>query len=177
MVNAGAYVPGDGAKKTSKTFKARYGDGTTAEGTVYTDTLEIGGLAPVPDVAIGLATTTFLKAESGSQGISGLAYPSLSHFGKEYPPFFDCLISAKAVARPLFSFALSSEPGQSELVLGNISSRAAGPATYVDVDRSVGFWQCAPGSCSVNGIKITAIIDSGERPPMALLRDQQSLGF
>lgn len=157
LVNQGAYKPGTSAHKTSKTFSTSYGDGTTAKGTVYTDTMTIGGLPEVQDVAIGLATTTFISGEGGSAGISGLAYPALATFGTSYPPFFDSLIKANVLASPVFSFALST--GSSELTLGSVTSKAKGSATYVDVNQSSGFWQAA--AATVNGISITAIIDSG----------------
>lgn len=61
VLNKSAYVPtkSKSSEKTTSTFEARYGDGTSTKGEVYKDEVVIAGLK-VPDVAIGLAGNDYL---------------------------------------------------------------------------------------------------------------------
>lgn len=150
LVNPGSYTPGSTAVDTGMTFSTAYGDGTTAQGDVYTDDLEIGGLKASKG-SIGLSKSSFV--DSGSNGISGMAYPALATFGRKYPPFFDTLMNAGVLDDPVFTFKLRKTG--SALTLGQA---AASDITYVDVDQSQGFWSV---DASINGQAITSIVDTG----------------
>ncbi|UZJ56270.1 hypothetical protein CBS101457_005590 [Exobasidium rhododendri] len=152
IINKGAYTPGSSAQNTNKTFSTAYGDGTTAKGEVYLDTLEIAGLS-APNAAIGLSSTTFLQASEGDNGIAGMAYPALAQLGQ--PPFFDSLISAGVLQESVFTFTLADTG--SGLFLGGIPSNVTNP-TYVSVDSSQGFWGVTG---SINGTSTAGILDTG----------------
>ena len=161
LANPGAYDPkkSQDSKKTGKSFSAAYGDGTAAQGTIYTDSFEIAGLQ-ARDVAIGCSSSEFIKDEDESQGISGMSFPSIQTFPKSYPPFFVSLMKQKAVSQGVFQFTLKhGSNSDSILHLGSVDhSKAKGPLKYVDVDPSLGFWVV---DASINGKSIKAIVDSG----------------
>ncbi|KAK0542980.1 hypothetical protein OC846_006349 [Tilletia horrida] len=161
LVNPGAYVPSQSStsRKTSKTFSTAYGDGTTAQGTVYTDVVTIGGLK-ASNTAIGLSNSKFIDSsnEGGNQGISGMSFPALATFGSSYPPFLDSLHNAGVLSAFEFSFKLGSSG--SDLYLGGYNpSDISGSPTWVSVDSSQGFWQ-VPASATYYG-SIESIVDTG----------------
>ncbi|WFD38372.1 cathepsin D [Malassezia japonica] len=159
LANPGAYNPSrsSNSKNTHRSFYTSYGDGTNAQGTIYTDSFSIGGLN-ARDVAIGRSSNSFIGGENDNQGISGLAFPSIQSFPKQYPPFFESLRQQRAVSQGVFQFTLKAGGGSS-LHLGGIdSSKYSGSISYADVDSSQGFWIT---DATVNGERITAIVDSG----------------
>ncbi|WFD38371.1 cathepsin D [Malassezia japonica] len=159
LVNPSAYNPkkSKSAKNTHESFQASYGDGTTAKGAIYTDSFEIAGLK-AKNVAIGHSTTKFIDDQDPSEGISGMAFPSIQTFPKQYKPFFESLKDQKAVSQGVFQFTLKSGKG-STLTLGGVdSSKYTGDVAYTDVDPSQGFWLT---DAKINGKGIKAIIDSG----------------
>ncbi|PWN49263.1 acid protease [Violaceomyces palustris] len=173
LVNSGAYKPGSSSTsvKTSKTFSTAYGDGTTASGTVYTDTLHIGGLSATK-VAIGLSTTKFIDyAQEGSQGISGMAFPALATFGSNYPPYFYSLKNQGKLNAGVFAFDL--DYSGSELYLGGTdSSKYTGSITYFPINSGNGFWQTP---ATVNGQSISSILDTGTTLIVAPTSEAKSL--
>ncbi|KAN0066300.1 hypothetical protein ACQY0O_000394 [Thecaphora frezii] len=172
LVNAGAYKPGSSSTsvRTSKTFSTAYGDGTKASGTVYTDTLTIGGLTATK-VAIGLSTTTFIDESEGSVGISGMAFPSLATFGTAYPPYFYSLKNQGKLTSGVFQFNLATT-GASLYLGGTDSSKYTGGFTWSSVDSSQGFWLT---SASVNGLSIDSIVDTGTTLVVAPTSEARSL--
>lgn len=152
IVNHNSYSPGSTAKKTGRTFRTAYGDGTTATGPVYTDKFSIAGLS-ASSAGLGWANNQFLSGESPNNGIAGMSYPSLATLGT--PPFFDSLMSAGAVSKGVFTFTLN--PSSSRLYLGGVDPNAGTP-TYVSVDSSQGFWGTTG---SINGKSTAGIQDTG----------------
>ena len=110
-------------------------------------------------MAIGVATQDFITPDQQpSQGISGMSFPSLQAFPKEYPPFFESLRQQKVVNQGVFQFTLKAGEG-SELHLGGVDqSKAQGDFNWATVDPSQGFWVT---DAAINGQQIKAIIDSG----------------
>ncbi|KAK0519166.1 hypothetical protein OC834_007475 [Tilletia horrida] len=156
LVGPGNYDPSQSysSQDTGRTFSTAYGDGTTASGEIYLDTLNIAGLS-AQSAAIGVASSTFLDASENSAGICGMSQPGLSQFNE--PPFFYSLQSAGAVDQGVFAFALSL--GSSTLTLGGLdSSLYSGSPTYVGLNSNSGFWQIS-GSLAGHGDNY--IIDSG----------------
>lgn len=158
LVNPGAYVPAKSS--TSKTngdqFSTAYGDGTTAQGTIYTDTVHIAGLSAA-NTAIGVSNTQFIDSSEGSQGISGMALPQLAAFGSKYPPYFYSLKSAGAVSSGKFQFDLRTS-GSTLFLGGTNSAKYSTTPVYQSLDSSQGFWQVP---ASVNGQSIESIVDTG----------------
>jgi hypothetical protein len=69
-------------------------------------------------------------------GILGLGYASLSEAGQT--PFFDSVMEARLVPKPIFSMFLDSSPGgdKSEIIFGDVDRKYySGEIKYVDVVR------------------------------------------
>lgn len=159
LVNPNAYSPSKSktSKNTHQPFRTAYGDGTTAQGTIFTDNFSIGSLS-ANNVAIGRSTQTFITGEAPNQGIAGMSFPSIQAFPKQYPPFFVSLKNQKKVSQGVFQFTIKSGSG-STLRLGSIdSSKFQGSLVYSGVDPSQGFWAT---KAKVNGVSINAILDTG----------------
>lgn len=157
IINQGAYTPGAGSTKTSKTFVNRYGtsgDVTEVRGTVYQDSFASGNVK-ASKASVGLITSGG-NVIDGAGGLIGLAYPSLSSFGTAYPPLFDVLINQNAVTSKQFGFALSK--GASTLTLGGLdTTKYTGSITYTGLSRKA-YWQVP---ATINGLSISSIVDSG----------------
>lgn len=172
LVNKGTFNPS--ASSTSRTngdqFKTAYGDGTTAQGAIYTDTVHIGGLSAT-NTAIGVSTTTFIDASEGSSGISGMALPQLAAFGSKYLPYFHRLKQAGAVTSGKFQFDLRTS-GSSLFLGGTNSAKYSTTPVYVNIDSNQGFWQVP---ASVNGQNIDSIVDTGTTIIVAPTSQAQTL--
>lgn len=142
------------AKNTGTGFQIAYGDGTTAQGPVYLDTLAIAGLT-ADQQAIGVNNGSS-SALPGS-GISGMAFKSISTFNRD--PFFYTLVQQKKVPQDVFTFGLQRQGAR--LDLGGIDqSTYKGDINYVSADSSNGFWQIS--DTSINDFPVsTAIVDTG----------------
>lgn len=150
------------------TFSISYGDGSTAQGDVGTDTVDIGG-ATVQNQAVELATKvsgSFLQ-DAHSNGLVGLAFSQLNTV-KPQPQrtFFDNIASQLDV--PVMTASLKSRAvGSYEF--GRIdSTKFTGQMANVSVDKSNGFWQFnsaqfAVGNGNLQAIQTapTAIADTG----------------
>lgn len=150
-MNPSAYTPSKSStqKKTGTTFKDTYGDGTSAEGQVYSDKLSIGGVS-ASKAYIGRSQQAFIQNEGNSQGISGMAFPRLASF-RQKEPFFQSLIKAGALDEHAFMFKLR-EHG-SVLTLGQSDPGA----TWVPVTNA-SYWSV---DAQINDQKVTGIVDSG----------------
>jgi cathepsin D len=170
IINPEGYTPGSSSKKTGNTFTASYGDGTTASGAVYTDTISVGGLK-ASGVSIGRSSSDFVSfAQEGDQGICGLSYPSLSVLGSGSTPFFDGLMNSKVLTKDVFTFTLASKG--STLHLGGVSPAGSSPV-YTSVDPSEGYWTVSDSS--INGIATASIVDTGTSLIVAPVAFAQSL--
>ncbi|CAD6932515.1 unnamed protein product [Tilletia controversa] len=174
LVNPGAYRPeaSSTSVRTSRRFSTAYGDGTSADGFVYRDTVQIGGLR-APSAAIGLADLQFLDPtrEGGNQGISGMAFQNISAFN--LPGFFDSLRSAGVLSNPIFTFRLA-ETGSSLTLGGYNRADISGSVTWLPVDPSNGFW-VVPGQVNGFGPIASTIIDTGTTAIVAPVADALTL--
>ncbi|OWK17633.1 PAG2, partial [Cervus elaphus hippelaphus] len=99
-------------------------------------------------------------------GLLGLAYPSLAVRGTT--PVFDNLKNQRVISEPVFAFYLSSQPGNSSVVMfgGVDHTYHKGKIQWVPVTRT-SFWQVAMSSISINGNVVgcsqgcQAIVDTG----------------
>lgn len=136
---------------------------------MYSDKLSIGGLS-ASKAYIGLAQQQFITNEGGSQGISGMAFPSLSSF-QQKKPYFYSLIDAGVLDNKAFVFSLADEG--STLTLGATDSSA----TFVPV-TDPSYWTV---SASVEGNDIDAVVDTGTTlivaPPSAAESLYKQLGL
>lgn len=172
LVNPGAYTPSQSS--TSKTngdqFSTAYGDGTTAQGTIYTDTVHIGGLNAA-NTAIGVSNQQFIDSSEGSQGISGMAFPQLAAFGSAYLPYFYSLKKAGVVSSGKFQFDLRTS-GSSLFLGGTNSAKYSTTPVYVNIDSNQGFWQVP---ATVNTQSIDSIVDTGTTIIVAPTSQAQAL--
>ena len=172
LVNNGVFNPA--ASSTSRTngdtFSTAYGDGTTAQGTIYTDVVHIGRLSAT-GTAIGVANGQFLDPSQGASGISGMAFPQLAAFGSNYLPYFYRLKQAGAVTSGKFQFDLRTS-GSSLFLGGTNSAKYSTTPAYVSVDSNQGFWQVP---ASVNGQSIQSIVDTGTTIIVAPTSQAQAL--
>jgi hypothetical protein len=166
-------------KLSGATWKISYGDGSSANGDVGTDTIDLGGLK-IENQAIELAKQLSQQFQQGNgSGLLGLAFSSINTVSPnpQKTPV-DNAISQKDVTQPLFTAYLGSwrdtdeaDKGESFYTFGFIDQNAmsaAGATTpnYADVDSSQGFWQIASASATINGQTITrsnntSIMDTG----------------
>ncbi len=141
LVNPTVYTPSKSrtSTNTKALFSTLYGDGTSAQGTVYRDTIRIGGLTAT-NTSIGRSRDHFVD---DTDGIAGMAFPVLASF-RNAKPFFYSLIDSGAVKTKAFIFKLRATG--STLTLG-----ARDPAaTYVPVTQAA-YWSV---NGQVNGRKI-----------------------
>ncbi|KAE8234311.1 hypothetical protein CF326_g642 [Tilletia indica] len=156
-VNPKIYKPSASstAKKTGKTFRVAYGDGSNASGDIYLESVTVGGLTAL-NQAFGNATKSTLQ-DSGNQGIAGMAFETIAQFNA--PPFFDTLVSQGTAPQNVFAFGLWPEGAR--LDLGQIVAEAyQGDITYSKVDDSDGFWTTSFEVTGAEGTQ-TGIIDTG----------------
>lgn len=151
---------------TGKTLDVQYGDGSTASGPVYSDSVTVGGLTATGQT-FGTATTlTGNFGSSPSDGLVGMAYPALSQLGVS--PFFNTLWSEGRVAANSFSFRLATQnSAASELYLGGLNSAkyVAGTTGYTPVISQT-YWaintNVAVNGQAVSGLgTLAAIADTG----------------
>nr|QCC30103.1 secreted aspartic protease [Rhodotorula taiwanensis] len=147
-------------------LNVQYGDGSTASGPVYSDSVTVGGLTATGQT-FGTATTlTGNFGSSPSDGLVGMAYPALSQLGVS--PFFNTLWSEGHVARDVFSFRLAAgNSAPSELYLGGLNSNkyVAGTTGYTPVISQT-YWaintNVQVNGQSVSGLgTLNAIADTG----------------
>ncbi|PWO01062.1 acid protease [Tilletiopsis washingtonensis] len=156
FVQPGLYKPAASTSSTTngQKFRVAYGDGTMATGTVYRETVTIGGLK-VKNQAVGAADQSTLD-DTSSNGISGFGFPSIAQF-KADPVWVTLYKQGKLGSKAQFAFGLSRT--KARLDLGGVDKASySGSLVYSKVDSSSGFWQ-TPGT--LNGKAINAIIDTG----------------
>ncbi|GAA6005382.1 hypothetical protein JCM10207_002962 [Rhodosporidiobolus poonsookiae] len=167
--NKRKYDPSGSSSTTTvagKSFSIRYADGSTTSGSVYTDSVSLGGLLAVNQTLSGATSLSTSWQSLPQDGLLGMGYQSLSQLRS--PPVFQSLVAQGKVSSPMFSFKLSSTSiGPSELYLGGMNSAyyVAGTTEWAPV-ISQAYWTVA-GQISVNGAPVTAsgtfnaIIDTG----------------
>lgn len=165
------------SKQSRSTWNISYGDGSSASGNVYLDTVTIGGVA-VPKQAVELAqkmSAQFASGE-GSDGLLGLAWPAINTVSpKPVKTPVQNMIDQKLIAKPLFTVKLDRGDNAGFYSFGEIdTSVTPNPITYTPVDNSEGFWMVPSTSYQLNGTTIersdnTAILDTGTT--LALIDD------
>ncbi|KAJ7153545.1 acid protease [Mycena crocata] len=150
------------SSKKSGSFSILYGDGSTVNGPVYTDTVDVAGIKAKAQYFSPVTTLSSSFENDPIDGILGLAFPAISNLNQS--PFFNTANKDGTVKSNQFGFFLASN--DSELYLGGTNSdRFSGDVEYHDVDSSTGFWQIPNASIKVGGStavdSFETIIDSG----------------
>ena len=102
----GIYTPGGSASKLNgETWSISYGDGSSASGDVYTDTVKVGGTT-VTAQAVELASTVSSSFQSQpGDGLLGLGFSSINTVTPDkQKTFFDN--AAGSLTAPLFAVDL-----------------------------------------------------------------------
>ncbi|OCH83935.1 acid protease [Obba rivulosa] len=161
------------SQKESGTFEIEYGDGSTASGPIYTDTVTMAGVEATGQYLSAVTSESSEFSEDPADGLIGLAFPAISNLG--HNPFFVTATNQGSVSEGVFAFKLASSG--SELYLGGTdTSLYSGSIEYHTLSSSDGFWQIGDASAIVNGRTVESgfqtVIDSGTTimygPPSAV---------
>ncbi|KAF8182506.1 acid protease [Mycena galopus ATCC 62051] len=151
------------AVKKSGTFSEVYGDGTTISGPIYTDVVTVAGITATKQYFSAVTIESSNLADDPSDGILGLAFPSISELFQS--PWFTNAHNekAKGLKSNQFGFSLAANP---ELYLGGTdTSKYVGALEWHKVDPSYGYWLVPGGSAKVGLSTVVSgfstIIDSG----------------
>jgi len=160
-------------KETGLTWNISYGDGSSASGSVYSDTVTLGGSLSVPNQAVEAASklsSAFLTS-TGSDGLLGLAFPTINTVSPTQAATpVENMISQNLIAQPLFTVKLDKEDSKGFYTFGYIDNTvlpSSSTITYADIDSSNGFWEFQSPELVVNGKAVarasgnTAIADTG----------------
>jgi len=158
------------------TFEIQYGDGSTAVGPIYTDTVTVAGVRATNQAFSTVTTLSSGFATDPADGILGLAFPSLSNMNKN--PFFTTAKAEGSVPINMFGFFLAQNGSQ--LYLGGTATDLYQNSTleFHPINPASGFWQVPGASAKVNSAvavaNFSAIIDSGTTimygPPAAVAK-------
>ncbi|KAI0632403.1 acid protease [Trametes polyzona] len=151
-----------GSSKKSGSFSISYGDGSTASGTPYTDTVTVGGVKVTGQYLAAVTQESSEFQQDPEDGLLGLGYPALSQLNNN--PFFFTAVEQSAVPKGEFAFKLAKTG--SELFIGGTNEKLySGDIEFHDLSSTIGYWMIGGGSVSINGKKAVSgfetIIDSG----------------
>ena len=151
---------------SGETWSISYGDGSSASGNIFFDTVSVGATT-VTKQAVEAAETISaqFQSDTANDGLLGLAFDSINTASpNRVATFFQNAIPT--LASPLFTANLKKgEPGNYNF--GYIdSSEYTGSITYTPVNTANGFWEFtgsgyAVGSGAFNTLSIDAIADTG----------------
>ncbi|KAF3921023.1 Aspergillopepsin-F [Arthrobotrys entomopaga] len=149
------YKPSSKASQVSgASWDISYGDGSSASGSVYLDTVTIGGLTVAKQgVEAAKKASSQFTQDNSNDGLVGLAFGSINTVSPhQQKTFFENAMSS--LPEPVFTADLKHDaPGTYDF--GFIDkSKYTGDITWVDIDNSQGFWQFDAGDS-------TAIADTG----------------
>lgn len=159
------YKANNATEMSGASWSISYGDGSSASGNVYKDTVKVG-----PVTASGQAVEAASKISQqfvqnqNNDGLLGLAFSSINTVKpKPQTTFFDTVKSQ--LSKPVFGVALKhNAPGVYDFGFAD-SSKYTGTLAYADVDNSQGFWEFTAdsykiGSTSGSG-NLKGIADTG----------------
>jgi len=143
-------------------FSIQYGDGSSASGSIFTDTVNIANLTANNVTFSGASQVTGGLIQSAQDGILGLGFPPLSQLRANN--FFTDAFQQKQVSQNAFSFKLAQQ--NSSLFFGGADSTLfTGPTEFHNLSSSMGFWQIGPASIKANNQTARSgfdtVIDSG----------------
>ncbi|KAI0370232.1 acid protease [Pilatotrama ljubarskyi] len=150
--------------KNNGTFEIEYGDGSSASGPIFTDTVTVGGINATRQYFSAVMRESSEFGEDPVDGVLGLAFPAISNLGQN--PFVINAFKQEHAAKNVFAFKLATTG--SELYIGGTNtSLYKGSLEYHNVSSKDGFWQIGGAQAVVNGKTVKAVpsfrtvIDSG----------------
>nr|Q01972.1 RecName: Full=Penicillopepsin-1; AltName: Full=Acid protease; AltName: Full=Aspartic protease aspA; Flags: Precursor [Penicillium roqueforti]CAA59972.1 aspartic proteinase [Penicillium roqueforti] len=155
-----------GTKLSGASWSISYGDGSSASGDVYKDTVTVGGVKATGQAveAAKKISSQFLQ-DKNNDGLLGMAFSSINTVSPTpQKTFFDTVKSS--LGEPLFAVTLQGTGRPWHLRFGYIDSdKYTGTLAYADVDDSDGFWSFTADSYKIGtgaaGKSITGIADTG----------------
>ncbi|KAJ5635993.1 uncharacterized protein N7484_009306 [Penicillium longicatenatum] len=160
----GLYKPNNGTKLSGYSWSISYGDGSSASGDVFKDTVSVGTVKASGQAveAASKISQQFIQ-DQNNDGLLGLAFSSINTVKpKSQTTFFDTVKST--LASPLFAVSLKhNAPGSYDFGFTD-KSKYTGSLTYADVDSSQGFWSFTADSYKIgsqSGSSIQGIADTG----------------
>jgi len=147
------------------TWKISYGDGSSASGKVYADTVTIGGVTATSQAVEAASTVSASFAQDvDTDGLVGLAFSSINTVSpKQQTTFFDTVKSQ--LAKPLFAAQLKYHAAGTYDFGFIDTSKYTGSITYTSVDSSQGFWGFSATGYSIGTTtttkSISGILDTG----------------
>ena len=161
------YNPTSAQPISGATWSIKYGDGSSASGNVYSDTVNIGGTT-VTGQAVEAATTAskaFTTGDSGD-GLVGLAFDNINTVKPTAQKTFFTNAINQGLPKAVMGVSLKYHTAGTYDFGAIIASRYNGTITYTDVDSSQGFWSFSPSGYSIgNGAtaqsQLTGIADTG----------------
>ncbi|KAI9059249.1 acid protease [Trametes sanguinea] len=151
------------SKKVNGSFEIQYGDGSSASGGRYNDTVTVGGVTAKSQTFAAVLDESSSFTDDPSDGILGLGFPALSNLNVN-PFFFTALEQGTA---PEGAFAFKLDQSGSELFIGGTNqSLYTGDVEYHALTSAAsGFWQIGGASVFVDGKPLASgfetIVDSG----------------
>lgn len=155
-----------GKVDSGETWSISYGDGSSASGNVFIDTVSVGSTTVTSQaVEAAESISAEFQSDTASDGLLGLGFDSINTASpNQVATFFEN--ATPTLAAPLFTANLKKgEPGNYNF--GYIdSSEYTGGITYVPVNTANGFWEFtgngyAVGSGNFVSSSIDAIADTG----------------
>lgn len=153
-----------GNELSGYSWSISYGDGSSASGNVFTDSVTVGGIT-APNQAVEAAETisSQFQQDTNNDGLLGLAFSSINTVSPQaQTTFFDSVKSS--LAQPLFAVALKhNAPGVYDFGFTD-SSKHTGSIAYTSVDSSQGFWSFNVDSYKAgthSGSGFSGIADTG----------------
>lgn len=140
--------PGTGKQQSGETWQISYGDGSSASGIVYTDSVSAGATT-VTSQSVEVATKASSAFTSGAaDGLLGLAFDSINTCSPNLcDTFMDDAINQGL--KPVFTSLLKYQAtGSYDFGFIN-STKYKGSITYANVDKSQGFWQFNPSGYAI----------------------------
>ncbi|KAG0161311.1 hypothetical protein PDIDSM_8845 [Penicillium digitatum] len=158
-------IGSSGTKLWGSSWSISYGDGSSASGDVYKDTVTVGGVRAIGQAveAAQQISEEFVQ-DTSNDGLLGLAFSSINTVTPvPQTTFFDTVKSS--LDQPLFAVTLKhGAPGTYDF--GFIDeNKFIGSVAFTDVDNSDGFWSFTTDSHKIGsgstGGPITGIADTG----------------
>ena len=168
----GLYDPGQSSTAApidGESFNIGYVDGSGSSGPEYTESVTIGG-ANLPNFAIGVCDSLRFgpgASARNSDGPVGLGFQAInSATPNKEPTFAEALVSAGAVAHPVFTTRFTTGDDGFILFGDTDASLHTGDLSQVAVDNGSGFWLLDGLTFGVNGqpfsaAPLTCIADTG----------------
>lgn len=128
-------------KQSGETWSISYGDGSGAQGIIYSDKVVVGGVTATSQaVECATSVSSHFVSDTANDGLLGLAWPNINTASpKQVKPFFQTV--QNSLATPVFTSSLKYHAvGSYDFGFIN-SSKYTGPLTYTPVNTINGFWE------------------------------------